>query len=203
MRPNDEPKVMYPRALSQVLIVSALLGTCISTSWAQNDDSDFIEKRKSYPFWNNSLKRDIEGFKPGMTESEVKHRIPNCEITGYNYLCRVSKDELFEFSFTQHTKPPLVKDVTYIFPAGGATLETMAKNVTLQFGAGNSRPCLPLAHGLSGCFQWQLEDGAYMRLGVNAYRSDMVLYLSTPKWITSLEEQAFEKEQGNIPSRKF
>jgi hypothetical protein len=115
----------------------------------------------------------------------------------------VSKDELFEFSLTEHTKPPLVKDVTYIFPAGGATLERMAKNVTLQFGAGNSRPCLPLAHGLSGCFQWQLEDGAYMRLGVDAYRSDMVLYLATPKWITSLEEQAFEKEQGNIPSRKF
>jgi hypothetical protein len=48
-----------------------------------------------------------------------------------------------------------------------------------------------------------LEDGSYMRLGVDAYQRNMLLYLSTPKWITSLEEEAFEKEQARIPPRKF
>jgi hypothetical protein len=96
-----------------------------------------------------------------------------------------------------------VKDVTYDFPAGGATLETMAKNVVMQFGVGNSQKCLPSPQGISQCSQWQLEDGSYMRLGVDAYQRNMLLYLSTPKWITSLEEQAFEKEQGRIPPRKF
>ena len=42
-----------------------------------------------------------------------------------------------------------------------------------------------------------------MRLGVDINQSKMILYLSTPKWITSLEEQAFENEQGRIPPRKF
>jgi hypothetical protein len=42
-----------------------------------------------------------------------------------------------------------------------------------------------------------------MRLGVDAYQRNMSLYLSTPKWITSLEEQAFEKEQGKIPPQEF
>jgi hypothetical protein len=114
-----------------------------------------------------------------------------------------SKDERFELSLTEHTRPRLVKDVTYDFPAGGATLETMAKNVVMQFGVGNSQKCLPSPQGISQCSQWQLEDGSYMRLGVDAYQRNMLLYLSTPKWITSLEEQAFEKEQGRIPPRKF
>ena len=119
-------------------------------------------------------------------------------------LCPVSsKDERFELSLTEHTRPRLVKEVTYDFPAGGATLETMAKNVVMQFGVGNSQECLPSPQGISQCSQWQLEDGSYMRLGVDAYQRNMLLYLSTPKWITSLEEQAFEKEQGRIPPRKF
>jgi hypothetical protein len=42
-----------------------------------------------------------------------------------------------------------------------------------------------------------------MRLGVDVNLSKMLLYLSTPKWITGLEEQAFENEQGRIPPRKF
>jgi hypothetical protein len=42
-----------------------------------------------------------------------------------------------------------------------------------------------------------------MRLGVDVTLSKMILFLSTPKWITILEEQAFEKEQGRIPPRKF
>jgi hypothetical protein len=95
-----------------------------------------------------------------------------------------------------------VKEVTYVFPAGGATLETMAKNVMVQFGVGNSRQCLP-PQGISQCSQWQLEDGSYMRLGVGAYQRNMLLYPSTPKWVTSLEKQAFEKEQGKIPPQKF
>ena len=32
-----------------------------------------------------------------------------------------------------------------------------------------------------------------MRLGVDAYRRNMFLYLSTPKWIGSLEEHAVEE----------
>ena len=37
-------KAMFSQALSGVLIVSVLLGTSISTSFAQNDDSDFITR---------------------------------------------------------------------------------------------------------------------------------------------------------------
>jgi len=195
---------MFSKALSGVLIVSVLLGSSISTSFAQNDDPDFIKIRNSYPLWNGSLKRDIQGFKPGMTESEAKQRLSACEVSGHNILCPVpSKDERFELSLTEHTRPRLVKEVTYDFPAGRATLETMAKNVMMQFGVGSSQECLPLPQGISQCSQWQLEDGSYMRLGVDAYQRNMLLYLSTPKWITSLEEEAFEKEQARIPPPKF
>ena len=195
---------MFSQALSRVLIASVLLAASISTSFAQNNDSDFIKIRNSYPFWNGSLKRDIQGFKPGMTESEAKQRLSDCEVSGHKVLCPgSSKDEGFELSLTEHTMPRLVKDVTYLFPAGGATLETMAKNVVMQFGIGNSQQCLPSPQGIRECSQWQLEEGSYMRLGVDVTRSKMILFLSTPKWITSLEEQAFEKEQGRIPPRKF
>src|ERR1700674_5436356 len=195
---------MFSQALSAVLIVSVLLGTNISTSFAQNADSDFIRIRNSYPFWNGSLKRDIQGFKPGMTESEAKQRLSDCEVSGHKILCPVSsKDERFELSLTEHSRPRLVKEVTYDFPAGGATLETMAKNVVMQFGMGNSQQCLPSPQGIRECSQWQLEEGSYMRLGIDVTRSKMILFLSTPKWITILEEQAFEKEQGRISPRKF
>ena len=195
---------MFSQALSRVLVASILLGTCISTSFAQNNDSDYIKIRNSYPFWNGSLKRDIQGFKPGMTESEAKQRLSNCEASGHKILCPgPSKDERFELSLTEHTRPRLVKEVTYDFPAGGATWETIAKNVAMQFGVGNSQHCHPSPQGISQCSQWQLEDGSYMRLGVDAYQRNMLLYLSTPKWISSLEEEAFEMEQARIPPRKF
>jgi len=195
---------MFSQALSRVLIASVLLGTSISTSFAQNNDSDFIKSRNSYPFWNGSLKRDIQGFKPGMTESEAKQRLSDCDVSGHKILCPVSsKDERFELSLTEHTRPRLVKEVTYDFPAGGATLETMAKNVVMQFGVGNSQQCLPSPQGIRECSQWRLEEGSYMRLGVDVNRSKMILYLSTPKWIASLEEQAFENEQGKISPRQF
>jgi hypothetical protein len=195
---------MFSKALSGVLIISVLLGTSISMSFGQNDDSDFIKIRNSYPLWNGSLKRDIQGFKPGMTESEAKQRLSDCEVSGHKVFCPgSSKDEGFELSLTEHTRPHLVKDVTYLFPAGGATLETMAKNVMMQFGVGNSQQCLPSPRGIRECSQWQLEEGSYMRLGVDVTRSKMILFLSTPKWITSLEEQAFENEQGRIPPQKF
>ena len=142
-------KAMFSQALSRVLTASILLGTSISTSFAQNNDSDFIKIRNSYPFWNGSLKRDIQGFKPGMTESEAKQRLSDCEVSGHKVLCPgSSKDEGFELSLTEHTRPRLVKDVTYAFPAGGATLETMAKNVVMQFGVGNSQQCLPSPQGI-------------------------------------------------------
>jgi len=195
---------MFFQALSGVLFVSVLLGTSISTSFAQNDDPDFIKIRNSYPFWNGSFKRDIQGFKPGMTESEAKQRQSDCEVSGHKVFCPgSSKDEGFELSLTEHTRPRMVKDVTYVFPAGGATLETMAKNVMMQFGVGNSQQCLPSPRGIRECSQWQLEEGSYMRLGVDVYQRNMLLYLSTPKWIASLEEQAFENEQGRIPPRRF
>jgi hypothetical protein len=197
-------KAMFSQALSGVLVASILLATSISTSFAQNDDSDFIKNRNSYPLWNGSLKRDIQGFKPGMTESEAKRRLSDCEVSGHKILCLVSpKDERFELSLTEHTRPRLVKEVTYIFPTGGATLETMAKNVMMQFGVGNSHECVPTSQGTSECSQWQFEDGSYMRLGVDAYRRNMFLYLSTPKWIDNFEEHEFDKEQGRIPHRQF
>jgi hypothetical protein len=197
-------KTMFSQAVPGVLIASILLGTSILTSFAQNDDPEFIKNRNSYSFWNGSLKRDIQGFKPGMIESEAKQTLSGCEVSGHKVLCPVSsKEERFELSLTEHTRPRLVKDVTYVFPAGGATLETMAKNVMMQFALGNSQQCLPRPQGISECSQWQLEDGSYMRLGVDAYRRNMFLSLSTPKWIDSLEEHAVEKEQGRIPLRKF
>ena len=76
---------MFSQALSGVLIVSALLGSSVSTSFAQNNNSDFIKSRNSYPLWNGSLKRDIQGFKPGMTESEAKQRLSNCEASGHRF----------------------------------------------------------------------------------------------------------------------
>ena len=119
---------MFSQALSGVLVASILLATSISTSFAQNDDSDFINKRNSYPLWSGSLKRDIQGFKPGMTESEAKQALSGCEVSGHKVLCLVSsKGERFELSLTEHTRPRLVKEVTYVFPAGGATLETWLK----------------------------------------------------------------------------
>jgi hypothetical protein len=129
-----------------------------------------------------------------MTESEAKQRLSDCEVSGHKVFCPVaSKDERFELSLTEHTRPRLVKDVTYVFPDGGATLETMAKNVVMQFGMGNLQECLPSPQGIRECSQWQLEDGSYMRLGVDVNRSKMILYLSAPKWIASLEDQAFER----------
>ena len=171
-------KAVFSQALSRVLTASILLGTSISTSFAQNNDSDFIKSRNSYPFWNGSLKRDIQGFKPGMTESEAKQRMSDCEVSGHKILCPVSsKDERFELSLTEHTRPRLVKDATYVFPAGGATLETMAKNIMMQFGVGNSQPCLPSPQGIRECSQCQLEDGSYIGLGVEVNDSKMILSL--------------------------
>ena len=63
-----------------------LLGSSISTSFAQVDDSDFIKIRNSYPFWNGALERDIQGFKPGMTESEAKQRLSDCEVIGHKII---------------------------------------------------------------------------------------------------------------------
>ena len=191
--------------IASILLVFsiALLVFSISTSFAQNDDSDFVKSRNSSPFWANSLKRDIQGFRPGMTESEVRHQMPSCEISAHKFQCPMSNGEHFELSLTDQTKPRLVKDVTYIFPAGGATSETMAKNVMTQFGVGKAGQCLPSPQGLNECSQWRLEDGSYMQLAVGLYRNEMVLYLSPPKWITDLEKQAFETEQGKIPPRKF
>jgi hypothetical protein len=73
---------MFSQALSGVLVTSILLATSISTSFAQNDDSDFIKSRNSYPLWNSSLKRDIQGFKPGMTESEAKQLLSDWRQRG-------------------------------------------------------------------------------------------------------------------------
>jgi hypothetical protein len=57
-----------------------------------------------------SLKRDIQGFKPGMTESEAKQRLSDCEVSGRKVFCPgSSKDEGFELSLTEHTRPRLVK----------------------------------------------------------------------------------------------
>ena len=122
-------KAMFSQAVAGVLIASILLATSILTSFAQSDDSEFIKNRNSYSFWNGSLKRDIQGFKPGMIESEAKQALSGCEVSGHKVLCPASsKEERFELSLTEHARPRLVKDVTYVFPAGGATLETMAKN---------------------------------------------------------------------------
>jgi hypothetical protein len=99
-------KAMFSQALSGVLVASILLVTSISTSFAQNDGSDFIKKRNSYPLWSGSLKRDIQGFKPGMTESEAKQALSGCEVSGHRVLCLVSsKGERFELSLTEHTRP--------------------------------------------------------------------------------------------------
>jgi hypothetical protein len=80
-------KAMFSQAVAGVLIASILLATSILTSFAQNDDSEFIKNRNSYSFWNGSLKRDIQGFKPGMIESEAKQALSGCEVSGHKVLC--------------------------------------------------------------------------------------------------------------------
>jgi hypothetical protein len=87
-------KAMFSQALSGVLVAPILLTISISTSFAQNDESDFIKNRNSYPLLNDSLKRDIQGFKPGMTESEAKQRLSNCEASGHNIFCPVALNYL-------------------------------------------------------------------------------------------------------------
>ena len=77
-------KTMFSLAVPGVLIASILLATSILTSFAQNDDSEFIKNRNSYSFWNGSLKRDIQGFKPGMIESEAKQALSGCEVSGHD-----------------------------------------------------------------------------------------------------------------------
>jgi hypothetical protein len=160
---------MFSQALSGVLVASILLATSISTSFAQNDDSDFIKNRNSYPLWNGSLKRDIQGFKPGMTESEAKQALSDCEVSGHKILCPASsKDERFELSLTEHTRPRLVKEVTYVFPAGGATLETVAKNVMVQFGVENSRTVPSAAPGDLHAIRSRRLSEKYVSVSVNA-----------------------------------
>ena len=85
---NGGTKTMSSKVHSRVLIASILMGTSISTSFAQNDDPEFMKIRNSYPFWNGSLKRDIQGFKPGMTESEAKQRLPDCEVSDTRFYVR-------------------------------------------------------------------------------------------------------------------
>jgi hypothetical protein len=109
-------KAMFSQTLAGVLIASILLATSILTSFAQSDDSEFIKNRNSYSFWDGSLKRDIQGFKPGMIESEAKQALSGCEVSGHKVLCPASsKEERFELSLTEHARPRLVKDVTYVF----------------------------------------------------------------------------------------
>jgi hypothetical protein len=145
---NGGTKALFSQAYQEFWLPQFCRRPAFQRHSLRNDDSDFIKNRNSYPLWNGSLKRDIQGFKPGMTESEAKQRLSDCGVSGHKILCPVpSKDERFELSLTEHTRPRLVKEVTYVFPAGGATLETMAKNVMVQFGVGNSRQCLPPAPG--------------------------------------------------------
>jgi len=85
---NGGTKTMSSQVLSRILLASILLGTSIPTSFAQNDDPDFIKSRSSYPFWNGSLKRDIRGFKPGMTESEAKQRLQIVRLADTRFYVR-------------------------------------------------------------------------------------------------------------------
>jgi hypothetical protein len=71
----------------------------------------------------------------------------------------------------------------------------------MQFGVEIRKGAFRRPRGSVKCSQLQLEDGSYMRLRVEVNQSKMILSLSTAKWIASLEEQAFEKEQGRIPPR--
>jgi hypothetical protein len=97
-------KSMFSQAARGVLIVSILLGTSILTAFAQNDVSELTATRNSYSFWNSSLKRDIHGVKPGMTESEAKQVLSGCEVSGQKILCPTSSQEgRFELSLTEHT----------------------------------------------------------------------------------------------------
>ena len=60
-------KLSNPQSnLSQAAILSRQAGPplSISTSFAQNNDSDFIKMRNSYPLWNGSLKRDTSRASP-------------------------------------------------------------------------------------------------------------------------------------------
>ena len=81
-------KAMFSQTLAGVLIASILLATSILTSFAQSDDSEFIKNRNSYSFWDGSLKRDIQGFKPGMIESEAKQALSGVRLADTRFSAR-------------------------------------------------------------------------------------------------------------------
>jgi hypothetical protein len=195
---------MFALALTRILMACVVSASCVTWALAQTDESAFTAKRNSYPFWNSSAKRDILGFKPGMTLLEVRRRMPSCAIFSYIFLCAASSDEYFQLSLTEHARPLMVKDVAYVLPASGAALDTLVNDVEAQFGLGAPRQCDHPPEGLAKCLQWALEDGAFVRLAEGISPQGLqwpvaapatVLYLSTPKWIADLEAEAVEAQK--------
>jgi len=79
-------KAMFSQAVAGVLIASILLVTSILTSFALSNDSE----------WNGSLKRDIQGFKPGMIESrlDMRWRVVRLADTRFSARCPRKKSVL-------------------------------------------------------------------------------------------------------------
>ena len=61
-------KAMFSQAISTSSDRLSFVGEQHLDVVRTEHNSDFIKIRNSYSFWDGSLKRDIQGFKPGMTE---------------------------------------------------------------------------------------------------------------------------------------
>ena len=148
-----------------------------------------------------------------MTVSEAESLKPSCARPdtdlSWDMTCTVLEetpyfDYGFELSLTVYTWPQLVKGITYFFPADGSTFTAMVKNVVMQYGFGNPRPCIPPPMGaVPSCNQWALEDGAYLQLRQSVFPERMNLYLSAPRWLNNLDKQEYEKKLQHIRPPRF
>jgi hypothetical protein len=134
---EDLAKVVVAAGSREPAPLDPVHGTSKASPSAGSPDRSSLHLRER----NSSMKNRT---RESCTSGSVRDEDGNILIYSAKVFCPgSSKDEGFELSLTEHTRPRLVKDVTYVFPAGGATLQTMAKNVVMQFGVGNSQQCLP------------------------------------------------------------
>ena len=128
-------------------------------------EAQYISTRSLCPLWNSSVKRDILGFKPGMTLFEIVRLTnrgassdrskpacngPTVSMVSRTIECRTGVEppsvEGFVFSFTLYTTPQLLTDVIYNFPAGGNSFKALAESVAQQYGLEFPKSSAPMGN---------------------------------------------------------
>jgi hypothetical protein len=192
------------------------------------EERDFITKRNaSYALWNQpSKKRDVLGFRPGMTWSEIYpawnnpankdaifsgfHNIDvaklitlSCKALNTNSVACANGKQLdicignIDLELTSYMSPQVVKDVSYNAGPWNGTPDALANSVMTQFGLGNPTQC---PNSFIPCIYWKLEDGTLLTLGIGNVAS---LSLSPPNWIIALEQLADKQRQESVRPPKF